>query len=204
MRSEHAWSPGLAQSRDLDTLVSDYIKFHRRDAQRLKEFYRSRPRLEEAIREAAYPRQPSGKRHPHQYRRSSICLEEAYGRLERVDFSWCRDFDELHDAIESTVGDILGLGPLYVYDTAVRIGAHLQLEPKRVFLHCGTREGAKALGLGRGRATLEMDELPAALRRLAPDEVEDILCIYKYRLGRAMQVAGRRDRNPHRSRVDRC
>ena len=39
------------------------------------------------------------------------------------------------------------LGELTVYDVAHRIGAYLQLEPDVVYLHRGTRIGARYLGL---------------------------------------------------------
>ena len=45
--------------------------------------------------------------------------------------------------------------------------------------HAGTREGAPALGLGRGRAYLEKRELPAPLQVLTPAEIEILLCLYK-------------------------
>jgi hypothetical protein len=35
-----------------------------------------------------------------------------------------------------------------VYDIAHRIGAYLRREPEAVYLHAGTREGARALNLG--------------------------------------------------------
>ena len=57
-------------------------------------------------------------------------------------------------------------------------------EPDRVYLHSGTREGARALGLAAERSFLPMDELPPELRRLKPREVEDLLCIYKGELKR--------------------
>lgn len=71
------------------------------------------------------------------------------------------------------------VGELYVYDAALRLGAHLGLAPTFVYLHAGTRLGARALGLGQGRAYLEMHELPLPLQALSPDEVESFLCIYK-------------------------
>jgi hypothetical protein len=72
---------------------------------------------------------------------------------------------------------------LTIYDITHRIGAHLGLAPERVYLHRGTRVGARALGLGRGRATLELRELPPEFHRLTAAEAEDCLCIYKDRLG---------------------
>jgi hypothetical protein len=58
-----------------------------------------------------------------------------------------KTFEELHRVILNKIGDIQGIGELTVYDIAVRIGAELNLAPAVVFLHAGTRIGAKALGL---------------------------------------------------------
>ena len=75
--------------------------------------------------------------------------------------------------------DVAGIGALYRYDTAFRIGAYRGLFPTRVYLHAGTRKGARALGLDYRKDALEMSEIPAALRTRKPYEIEDILCIYK-------------------------
>ncbi|MEK7411500.1 MAG: hypothetical protein AAB327_09000, partial [Actinomycetota bacterium] len=49
------------------------------------------------------------------------------------------------NCILTHVGHFDDLGPLYVYDTALRIGAKKGQMPKVVYLHAGTREGAKKL-----------------------------------------------------------
>jgi hypothetical protein len=43
-----------------------------------------------------------------------------------------------------------------MYDTALRIGAKLKLFPTKVYLHAGTRLGARALGLDDSAATLKV------------------------------------------------
>jgi hypothetical protein len=48
-----------------------------------------------------------------------------------------------------------------------------------VYLHAGTRTGARALGLAARAATLDVSELPAEFHSLEPHEVEDVLCIFK-------------------------
>lgn len=53
------------------------------------------------------------------------------------------------------------------------------MEPERVYIHAGTRAGARALGLYRRQEYLEPEELPEPFQRLRPAEVEDCLCIYK-------------------------
>ncbi|MBI1997211.1 MAG: hypothetical protein HYW03_03845 [Deltaproteobacteria bacterium] len=76
-----------------------------------------------------------------------------------------------------------------VYDTALRIGARLGLEPERVYIHSGTRVGARRLGLDWRAKWIEPKDLPKPLRSLPPWQVEDILCIYKdwFTQGRAAQ-----------------
>jgi hypothetical protein len=109
-------------------------------------------------------------------------LEEAQGRLVVADLRSCRSFDELHSRVNSLIRDIHMIGALVVYDVSHRIGAHLGVEPERVYLHSGTREGALALGLGRSLAAIDLADLPEEFRRLTPAEAEDCLCIFKKQL----------------------
>ncbi len=92
------------------------------------------------------------------------------------------DFDQLLTAVNKAIRHIHGIGELFVYDASLSIGTCLGFEPKRVYLHAGTRVGARALGLGRGRASLATHELPKAFRQLRPHEIEDCLCIYEKQL----------------------
>jgi hypothetical protein len=79
---------------------------------------------------------------------------------------------------------IKGLGKLYAYDVAHLIGAHLNLSPERVYLHAGTRKGARALGFPSALEYLTPSQLPSELQILKPYEMEDFLCIYKAFLAR--------------------
>jgi hypothetical protein len=76
-------------------------------------------------------------------------------------------------------GPRAGLGELYFYDTALRIGAKLGVLPQAVYLHAGTRAGATTLGLIVDGSVLLKSELPELPQKLQPHEVEDVLCIYK-------------------------
>ena len=91
-------------------------------------------------------------------------------------------FADLYELVDSLTGNIRGLGDLYVYDTALRIGARLRLEPEAVYVHAGTKRGANRLGLPAQHSTLPMQSLPSQLANLKPMEVEDLLCIYKQNL----------------------
>jgi hypothetical protein len=151
------------------------------------EGFRCEPSIRAAVKRAALANNFDGKRFDHQRRirqtailKSCKALQSAIPELHR-----CRDFERLMRLIEGTLSQIDGIGNLYIYDTALRIGAKLELLPEMIYLHSGTRVGARRLGLNfKGRA-LGPHELPAALRALKPYEVEDILCIYKGRFGDA-------------------
>lgn len=75
-----------------------------------------------------------------------------------------------------------GSGPVACYDTAQRIGIKLGLKPQRVYLHAGTREGARLLGLDTSREYVRMKELPAPLQELEADDVKSFLCRNKHKL----------------------
>jgi hypothetical protein len=119
---------------------------------------------------------------------AAATLRRAHAELDQCDLNGCRSFDELFQVVSDAIGNIQGIGALTIYDIACRIGAFLKLKPNRIYLHAGTRAGARAIGLGDGVETLEIDELPPAFRRLSASEIEDCLCIYKDELA---QIARR-------------
>ena len=86
--------------------------------------------------------------------------------------------------VRDAIGPIHGIGDLTIYDTALRIGVNLGLWPTRVYLHSGTRVGARALGLNWRAPHIEPDDCPAELQLLRPHEIEDCLCIFKDRFVR--------------------
>lgn len=129
----------------------------------------------------------SGRRHPHQTRLSTAALQESQRRLvvRIADVLNVESFDELIDLIEETIRlPVKGIGELAVTDISLRIGARIGLEPTMVYLHSGTRIGAKILGFDGRRRTLEMSELPAEFGVLKACEVEDLLCHYRCELTR--------------------
>jgi hypothetical protein len=168
----------------LRAIAADYVRRHRRDASRELEYFRNRRLLrtdEDAISRAALAQLPSGKRHSHQRRIPRAALQESRRRLldNLPGLRQAESFDELFELITTLIQPIPRIGLLTVYDTAVRIGARFGLVPSKVYLHAGTRTGAKALGLDVRAGTLELAQLPAELRTLSAREIEDLLCIYK-------------------------
>jgi hypothetical protein len=163
-----------------DDIIDDYIRHHRAGARADIAEFRNLPSLKDAIYHAALcHRLPCQKRHPHQYRIPMAVLQAAERELQQARPLLARatSFGTLHYEIERTIGGLAGIGALTVYDIAHRIGAKLRKKPKLVYLHRGTRVGARRPGF-TGKM-LDPRSLPSAFSRLSPDEIEDCLCIYK-------------------------
>lgn len=179
--SKPCTGPKRGQVHSLSDIIDSYIREVRGRAHDEMIFFNRRPSLESAIEYAALSKLPDEKRHPHQYRRSAEALAEAESKLQAVAsrLRHCQSFEGLYALVHREIRPIHDIGPLTVYDVATRIGAHLNLEPERVYLHAGTAEGAKALGLNYRQESLGLAELPVDFRRLTAREIEDCLCIYK-------------------------
>lgn len=168
----------------LAEIVRAYIAAYRSSAEQELQFFARQATFRDAIEMAGLAKTASGKRHSHQWRLREETLEQARDNLGIADLQSTRSFAQLKRAIERAVGRIDGIGSLTVYDTALRLGAFLGLEPDVVYLHAGTRVGASALGLKTDREWIEIESLPQELRQLKAREVEDLLCIYKEQLDR--------------------
>jgi hypothetical protein len=168
-----------------EEIVARYIIEKRPEAVKERDYYAGLPTVEEAARQAALALR-EGKRHSHQsaFRVKQETLdswaERVLATLDRL--ASARTFEELHDRLDSL--RFKHVGDLIVYDTAYRLGAKLRLEPRLVYLHRGTLEGAVLLGFSKKLKTLELSQLPPAYQALRPYEIEDCLCMYKDDLSR--------------------
>ena len=138
------------------------------------------------VARAAEGKLPNGKRHPHQRRltKSAIegCINALSPILDRLENS--ADFFQLWRSITGAYEGVRGAGELAAYDTADRIRHRLGLESTHlVYLHAGTRIGARMLAGGRlpkeSGWAIQRWEVPEGLRVLDNHELEDVLCIYK-------------------------
>lgn len=169
-------------------IVGHYIATFRDRARQELDFFASQPTLEDAVRKAAHAEDERGKRLGHQCRIPGRVLKESayYLTAALAEIKAARTFEALHEVVQREILGIHGIGALTVYDTTLRIAAWLRLEPARVFLHAGTRVGARRLGLEATCESVAIRELPAPLRSLRPSEIEDVLCIYKDEFGAAV------------------
>lgn len=177
-----------------ETIISAYERDHRHNAAQEHRWFSLQPTLEKAIRIAALALSPIGKRLSHQRRIPGAVLEQARAVL-LANIEHLRsitNFDDLHAKIEDITREIAGIGELYVYDTALRIGAKLGLKPLHVYVHAGVRQGIRNLGFDPGLARVPIHDLPSQLQTLQPYEIEDVLCIYKDQIaGAAMAIRDR-------------
>lgn len=199
---DREWSkhPPKFKRLTLKNLVAD---FHRRRAAEwsilsknrddIVDYCRDAPSLQLAIQRACRSKRPNGKHHNHQSKVKSTVLFQLESRLRHGAraIKRCTDFAALYNYID--VMKPVGIGPITTYDVAVRIGAHLFLEPQEVYLHAGCRAGMQALlnspALPRLRrvslkphvrhGVVPIAALPVELSSMSADNVEDFLCVYR-------------------------
>jgi len=143
--------------------------------------------FEEAVWIACESRRRSGKMHSHQTKVTKDARRAlGHGMIDLwSSFPDALDaitFDKFHDDIWDIRPQ--GIGPLTVYDVAVRVGAYLGIEPKSLYLHTGARQGWDAMwgerrdaGVYDGRVS--PNYWPPALLQLSADMAEDFLCTYR-------------------------
>jgi hypothetical protein len=177
----------------LTKLIRSYQTNNSKHAENGLTFYKSLPTLEELIYYAAMAIDPNGKRSSHQRRLKKVTLESVKNNLlENQDkLRAAKSFEEIKGLVEKCA--ISGFGRLAKYDTALKIGAWLNLYPTTIHLHAGTRDGARALGLDVSNGFLTKEELPKPLQDLGPLHIENFLCIYKKQL-----------KNPDNQKVSDC
>ena len=153
------------------------------------------------LKDAALARYMKGaegyKRCGHQWRLTPAALAAGLQALRpmahRLEHSG--SFDELHDRVLAVAHRTRGLGALWAYDTAVRIGESIGLAPEKIYLHAGTRKGAENLGFAvRKQPVLSLKEVHARypeLRKLSAGDLESFFCVYKREFPRLARIAPR-------------
>ena len=187
---------------DLSAVVEDFRWRYqdRKLTDQVVTYCRDAPNLREAIRRAVLARDANGKHHNHQ---SKVDLDarRKFGnkiwsrhaevrRLVRTadpaeDWLWSK-FDGLHELLDDIKP--YGIGPVTVYDVAVRVGAYLGIAPRSVYMHAGVKQGYKALYeamadmdwvLPGSVPRIPLSYFPTPLSELPADDVEDLLCTYR-------------------------
>src|SRR5436309_3165248 len=110
-------------------ILRHYDHHHRPRVEQERTWFANSASLEEAISRATLATNERGKRFGHQRRIPKAALQKARTALlnEKDTINKARDFDELFTMIDVALLDIYRIGPLYVYDTALRISYYLDL-----------------------------------------------------------------------------
>ncbi len=138
---------------------------------------------EECIYHAFYNK--DGNKYSHQRRIPDQVLEDYRKELLPLEREVrnCRNFDDIYKLFESH--QIRGIGDLAIYDVSLRVSQNYNIYPDKVYLHAGTRRGARNAGLitNRDRRNkLTPDEIARVLpwlRDVEPYLIEDFLCVYE-------------------------
>lgn len=165
-----------------ETIIRSYKLKNRPNKQKELKWFRQQSSLETTIDLATKANDEDGKHYSHQRRIPRTAILEANKLLleKHNALQECKSFHELWLLIRETLNSVRGIRELYIYDTAHRIGAFLNLFPDRVYLHRGTLVGAKAFGfVTKKQEWLNFEELPKSFSELSAHEIEDMLCIYK-------------------------
>lgn len=164
-------------------IVQDYIQHVRQPACEHLAFYAEQPSLEDALEVVSSWRSPEGKIERRQRRLRRDVKRIAGELIRKLELRSATSFEEVFQRVQEGIGGLRGAGDRAVYDVALRLSAVLGLPPKRVYLHRGSRAGARALGLRTTERSLSLDAFPPEFRRLHAWEIENLLCVYKDKLG---------------------
>jgi hypothetical protein len=179
-----------------DDLISHYKENYQTNADVEKLWFSQADDLEDAIKKAVrsefdiiISRSPDVIYYmaSHQTRIGRENLRKATGYfLESTKlYASCKTFSELISITETvSTPKKLRIGPLTRYDISSRIAGYLRLKIDDVYLHAGTKIGARKLGI-KAKKKISRDELVAhfpQLRCFDAEDIENFLCIYKDRL----------------------
>ncbi|QDU94108.1 hypothetical protein [Lignipirellula cremea] len=168
------------ENKPLSQLVRIYNRKHGSRLAAYLDYFQTLDSIEDAIRFACHGKED--KIHGHQHLVGKAKLEQARKKLQKCSdgIATIESFGDLLGLVEDRTSSIDRFGVLAIYDTALRLGSHLDVWPEVVYLHAGTKKGCKALGVAAKGGTVEMEQLPKPIRSLEPYQAEDFLCIFKY------------------------
>jgi hypothetical protein len=139
--------------------------------------------LKEAIEKAAKSIDPTNhnKMFSHQRRVGKIKATKGYELLldKKTELGKCKKFEEIMAITDKVMKEVERLGPLWSYDTALRIGFHLKVYPTDVYIQAGVKKGYKKIFNENSKNRFEnKDKFPKELQVLEPYEIENFLCIW--------------------------
>ena len=166
----------------LARIIDRYRRLRQKHLDTHIEYTLAQPTLHDALTVAAKSINARNKTHDHQRRNGRIALDAFASRLQQYEpqLAAAQSFDEIISTVAHA--KVPRIDVTAIYDTAHHIGLYRQIPPDKIYLHAGTRKGArKLLGPLRKKKFLLLTEMPPEFQRpdLTAADLEDILCIYK-------------------------
>ncbi|MDM1323470.1 hypothetical protein HXZ90_04115 [Acinetobacter pseudolwoffii] len=168
-------------SGSLASLVQGYKNEYRKDKNNELSYFRNMD-FDQALKKAAYAENKNGRKFSHQYRLPKQASEQAFKKFTEIktEIKATQNFEQLYELLDSNLRSIQDIGDLFIFDTALRIGAKLNYLPKELIVQSGSKEGAKKLGLTVKNKRVSLEQLPSLIREnLEPYEIENFLCLYR-------------------------
>lgn len=136
--------------------------------------------LTNAIRLGAQAKNPDGKMNSHQRRNGAEKCNDGALELEKneAEIDACSSFEEIFEIIDRISKMKKRLGPLWSYDTALRIGFNKKLYPNTVYIQSGVKKGLKKAGIKRKGRSMPTSSFPPILNQLKPYQIENFLCVW--------------------------
>lgn len=164
--------------------MSEWKKEYRSRLYELLDGYRTSA-FPDALKAASHGECPptgkdAGKRHFHQRRIPKTAIKQWASKLDKAQAQIQAfrglSFEDLFDFLDKLASKISGIGPLMVYDTALRIGANIGCLPKDwIYLHAhATIPKIHDFRITRSKLPKELK----ALEAWEAYEIEDFLCVY--------------------------
>lgn len=171
----------------LERLVSQWKEDNKKDLDTELDFYDgNKLDWEEVIDLAARALNVDGRKLDHQYRIPPQTLQR-FSKILRADSKRWPDkliFAELFQKVQEAAPKVGGgIGPLAIYDTALRIAWSKGVKPDEVYLQRGALWGAQALhrkgllDIPRLGRSVPLGCFPSELRELDPYQLENFLCV---------------------------
>jgi hypothetical protein len=166
-----------------------YIRLNKRSLESELNYLKKCKTLIEVIERSTKALKSNGQKSEHQKRIKNKTLQTMSEKLQQreKDFKKSKDFEEIMKIVEEE--KMSGFGKLAIYDTSLKIGARLNIRPKYIYLHAGTKKGVRSLGISvKKKDKIHFEELPIVFKDAIQDgsltemHLEDLFCIYKERL----------------------
>ena len=159
----------------LNILIYSY--FQQKPIDVHKAFVQEQKSFRDAITVATLSKDHNNKTHPHQWRVDKAALLD-YSKILLDNFDIIQkqtDFDSMYKLLKSL--KIKGIGELTIYDIADRICYYKNIEPKKIYLHAGTRKGLeKLLNKKITFPTIQKEDLSKEFVDFSIRDIENFLC----------------------------